>query len=173
MSATSAAAAAASISLPIPNGLSDTLPHPQSPWKVNFNLFNRVKSQLLNSSKPFSTCEVLNTDPEFSFILKYFENQRPPGYGIRRIVCIHNPAQTGSFESAIKTIDQEANNPIFSPKWNAEDLALERTQVIRRWQSLTDQFSPVEIVRTDRIDEYTKVSVLPLWHGSRDRKSVV
>src|SRR5882762_3488599 len=107
-------------SLPIPTNLKSTLPHPETPWNISSNLFNRLKTQ--PSNKPFKTCEVLNTEPEFNFILKYFEHQKPPGFSIKRIICIHNPAQTQVFEGTMKNIEQEATNHFFAPKWQQEEL---------------------------------------------------
>jgi len=72
-------------------------------------------------------------------------HQKPPKYGIRRIVCIHNPAQTQTFEGALKSIEYEAKNSFYSPKWSEEDLKEERVKVITRWKKQAEQFSPLEV----------------------------
>lgn len=98
------------ISQPFPNNLKSQLPNPGTPWNVSSSLFNRIQSQ--PSDQPFKLCEVLNTDPDFLFILKYFEHQKPPSYSIKRIVCIHNPDHTQVFEGTLKNQEREANNTI-------------------------------------------------------------
>lgn len=70
----------------IPQDLNTLLPNRQTPWNVTPALFNRLKAQ--TSDQPFKLCEVLSSDPETNFILKYFEHQKPAGYSIKRIVCI-------------------------------------------------------------------------------------
>jgi hypothetical protein len=129
-------------------------------------LFKRVQNY--TSDKSFKLCEVLNTDPELQFILKYFEHQKPPGYSIKRVVCIHNPDQTTFFEAGLKNMERESNNPVFAPKGKGEEPKADRARVLARWESQASQFSPVEIksLSSRGIDTCTKVKVLPLWHGS-------
>jgi hypothetical protein len=153
---------------PLPPNLKSQLPNPQTPWNVSSSLFHRIQSQ--PSDQPFKLCEVLNTDPDFLFILKYFEYQKPPSYSIKRIVCIHNPDHTQVFEGTLKNQEREANSPVFAPKGKDEEPKADRGRALVRWESQASQFSPVEIKSTNsrRSDTCTKAKVLPLWHGSSE-----
>src|SRR5262249_22177399 len=102
----------------------------------------------------------------------YFLHQKPAGYGIRKIKCIHNPNLTITFVSSLQNIDQEAAKPLFSPKWQEENLTPQRKHVIDRWQKLTAEFFPIEIQMHDRTDRVLRAKVLPLWHGSTEEKCV-
>jgi TPR repeat protein len=141
-------------------------PNPQTPWNFSEPLFERVQNY--TSDKSFKLCEVLPADPDLQFILKYFEQQKPAGYGIKRVVCIHNHEHTLMFESTLKNMEREASNPIFIPKGKAEEPQAERARVVARWESQAAQFSPVEIksLSSRGTDTCSKVKVFPLWHGS-------
>lgn len=149
----------------IPPDLNTFLPNRQTPWNVSSQLFDRIMSQ--NSDQPFSTCEVLSSDPEFNFILRYFEHQKPSGYGIKRIVYIYNPDHIQTFEGTFKNMEREANNPIFAPRGKEEEPRTERTRVIARWKKQAVQFSPVEVKssRSRGWDACSKAKVFPLWSG--------
>jgi hypothetical protein len=153
-------------SQPIPSNLKSQLPNPQTPWNVSPVLFNRLKAQA--SDQPFKLCEVLSSDPDFSFIFKYFEYQKPPGYSIKRIVCIHNPDQTGSFEFGLKNMERESSNPFFAPKGKDEEPKADRARALTRWEAQASQFSLVEIKSSNsrQPDTCSRAKVLPLWHGS-------
>ncbi|MBS0647808.1 MAG: hypothetical protein JSS10_01130, partial [Verrucomicrobia bacterium] len=155
-----------SSSQPFPPHLKSYHPHPQTPWNFSEPLFKRVQNY--TSDKSFKLCEVLNTDPELNFILKYFEQQKPPGYSIKSVVCIHNPDQTAFFEAGLKNMEREASNSVFAPKGKDEEPKAERARVLSRWESQASQFSPVEIknLSSRGTDSCTKAKVLPLWHGS-------
>jgi hypothetical protein len=154
-------------SAPLPSNLKGLLPHPSIPWNVSSPLFNRIKS-VTSDDTAFKSVEVLKTDPEFNFILKYFEHQKPSGFSIKRIVCIHNPDQTSFFEAGIKNMERECSNPVFAPKGKNEEPQADRARVITRWEAQVAQFSPVEIKSwaSRQPDIYSKTKVLPLWHGS-------
>jgi hypothetical protein len=153
-------------SQPFPPHLKSHHPNPQTPWNFSEPLFRRVQNY--TSDKSFKLCEVLNTDPELNFILKYFEHQKPSGYSIKRVVCIHNVDHTQVFEGTLKNQEREANNPFFAPKGKDEEPRTDRVRVLSRWESQASQFSPVEInsLSSRGTDTCTKVKVLPLWHGS-------
>ena len=150
---------------PLPPGLE--APIPKTPWNVTPGLFARIQSQPGDS---FTRCEVLPTDPEARFILHHFMHSKPHGYAIRKIYCIHNPAQTQTFEGRIKIIATEADNPAFAPKGKTETPQHERAQALQRWQACTTPFSPIKIEGPKRTDKFTEVKVLPLWHGSNQQK---
>ncbi|MBS0649280.1 MAG: hypothetical protein JSS10_08675 [Verrucomicrobia bacterium] len=155
-----------SSSQPIPNNLKPLLPHPQTPWNFSEVLFKRV--QAYTSDKSFKLCEILNTDPDLQFILKYFEHQKPPGYSIKRVVCIHNPDHTQMFESTLKNMEREVSNPVFAPKGKDEEPKADRARALARWEVQASQFSPVEIksMASRGTDTCIGAKVLPLWHGS-------
>jgi hypothetical protein len=150
----------------LPPHLKSHHPNPQTPWNFSEPLFKRVQNY--TSDKSFKLCEVLNTDPDLQFILKYFEHQKPPGYSIKRVVCIHNVDHTQVFEGTLKNQEREANNPFFASKGKDEEPITDRVRVLSRWESQASQFSPVEInsLSSRGTDTCTKVKVLPLWHGS-------
>ena len=57
---------------PIPAGLAARLLYPKTPWLVSEALFERIMKQASasqNSSKGFTTCELLTSDPEYDFEL--------------------------------------------------------------------------------------------------------
>lgn len=150
---------------PLPPDLNSLVPQCETPWNVSSPLFNRVSSQ--NSSQSFKLCEIVSSDPEFNFILKYFEYHKPSGYSIKRIVCIHNPDHTQVFEGTLKNMERECNNPVFAPQGKQEEPPAERARVLLRWEAQVAQFSPVKIKSPNRDpDLCVKAKVLPLWHGS-------
>lgn len=146
----------------------DLLPQPLTPWRLNMDLFNRI-SQKGSSDKTSKICEVLPSDPECQFILKYFMLNKPEKYAIKRVVCIHNPVDTVSFETGVRKLEQRCNDPTYSPAWRQEDFPSERAKVIERWKSFTEQFSPLEVAGLEggRTDPVSRAQVLPLWHGSK------
>jgi TPR repeat protein len=166
---------------PLPSNLKDTLAHPMTPWNISPELFQRIRSgekeKILAAApntppekKPYKTSEVLPTDSEYQFILKYFMHQKPANYSIKKAYCIHNPTHTAAFEAEVKNIDEEIENPVFKPKWREEDLPELREKTIARWKSLASQFAPVEVAcptaNPPRVDEFLRPKVIPFWHGS-------
>jgi hypothetical protein len=156
------------ISQPFPTNLKSQLPNPRTPWNVSLTLFGRIQAQA--SDQPFKLCEVLSSDPDFNFILKYFEHQKPPGYSIKRVVCIHNSVHTQVFEGTLKNMELECNNSVFAPKGKDEEPKADRARVLTRWEIQASQFTPVEIKSSNsrQPDNCSKAKVLPLWHGSSE-----
>lgn len=75
-----------SVSTPIPAGLAARLPHPKTPWLISQGVFERILKQGSAStaqSKTYTTCQVLSTDPEYDFVVKYFLHHKPAGYQSR------------------------------------------------------------------------------------------
>jgi hypothetical protein len=151
----------------IPVGLK--VPNPKTPWNVSDDLFQRLQNQPSNPQQPYKKCEVLPSDPEIEFVKEYFWHHKPNKYGIKKIYCIHNPDQTQNFESGIKAIEQEAENPVFKPKWKNEDLQQERENTIQRWKEATSQFSPFKIKSPKRTDKFEETKIVPLWHGTNQQ----
>ena len=155
------------LNLPLPEDFQ--APIPETPWHVSPQLGCRVRE--LNPQEPYQLCEVRPDDPEAAFVLRYFMHSKPHNYAIRKIHFIHQPDHTSSFESGIRTIEREADNPVFKPKAEANE-TLEvrqlRTRTIARWKRCTAPFSPVVINGpNNRTDSFNKAKVLPLWQGTR------
>mgnify|MGYP001377393839 CR=1 FL=1 len=152
----------------IPSNLKSLLPQPKTPWNVSSPLFERVSQQpWITSSEGkllYKKCELTPDDPECAFLLRYFNHQKPAGFGISRIYCIHNPSLTNSFQDQVDLIDKEADT--FKPEWDKEDNKAAREAVIERWKSQVNQFYPISIQKPTREDTYFNVRVLPLWHGT-------
>ncbi|NGX42785.1 MAG: hypothetical protein K940chlam7_01073 [Chlamydiae bacterium] len=156
-----------STTYPIPTSLKETLPFPTTPWKLNLDLFERVRKGGYTDMS-YKTCEVLPSDPEYAFVFRFFVHQKPPAFGIRRIICIHNPSHTKQFEGEIKNIEQEAEK--FPPQWKNDGEVPQREAVIKRWEVITNQFSPIQLKGSERTDALVRAKVLPLWHGSSEAK---
>jgi WD40 repeat protein len=152
---------------PFPENIKSSLPQPETPWQISPSLFSRIQSQTTNLA--FRVCEIVSTDPEYDFILKHFEHQKPPGFGIKRIVCIHNPTHTQVFEGSLKNMEQEANNPYFLPQGRNEEPRADRAKVLYRWHQQVALFSPVMVTDSQaRAEPCFNAKVLPLWHGSSE-----
>lgn len=158
---------------PISAGLAAILPHPQTPWLFSKRLFERIRKQESASSaqpKAFTTCEILSSDPEYDFMLKYFFHQKPPGYSIKRILIIHNIVQTRKFRRTLLEMDEEALK--LQPSWDEEDLKSERSTTMKRWQVCVAQFSPVELATRNKTKVLERAKVLPLWHGTSNPETI-
>ncbi|MGH2637978.1 MAG: hypothetical protein ACRDF4_01615, partial [Rhabdochlamydiaceae bacterium] len=98
------------------------VPNKNTPWHFSKDVFSKVSSKESSHSK----LEVLSSDPEFAFIYAYFHRYTPTNRAIKRIYCLHNPRQTSRFENNISTLEVEAINPVFKPRWTQENNASER-----------------------------------------------
>ncbi len=141
-----------------------------SPWLLSPSLFQRVRAPSAQKSLHHE-CEVLPSDPEWDFVNSYFFQYAPLTYSIKRVFCVHNPLQTEQFEASLVTMDGQAQNPVFSPKWQTEDPTGCRAKVIARWREFANAFSPVAVVRAgSRKEILSHVFVFPYWHGSNQEK---
>src|SRR5690349_2978273 len=98
-----------SVSYSIPPNLKRYLPQPDIPWLISPELFKRITSQPFQQEMQYRRCQILPSDPEFAFILEYFNHDKPPHYGIKNIYCIHTGSHTQAFESKIKNMELEAD----------------------------------------------------------------
>src|ERR1700733_4091131 len=119
-----------------------TVPCPETPWRVHSQTFAKL-SQTTNSS--YKTYTLTTADPEYVFVHRYFHAQQPTNRALKRIVCIHQPNQNALFEHYIPSMETEANNETFKPKWNKEDNASHRQQTMTRFGKMVSQFSPFSI----------------------------
>ncbi|MCB1118964.1 MAG: hypothetical protein KDK65_03295 [Chlamydiia bacterium] len=150
----------------IPTDLNRYCPDQGQPYNISPGLFNRATSAPFSACGQYRIADITSSDPEWAFILKYFEHSKPPGYGIRRAVVIHNPTFTDSFIAGIPYADSEAQNPTFKPRWNEMSESTQRSRTIERWKAQSNQFTPVKTKR----GIYQHVRILPLWHGTNSGK---
>src|SRR3984885_3071348 len=145
-----------------------TVPCPETPWRMHSQTFAKL-SQSTNSS--YKTYTLTTADPEYAFVYRYFHAQQPTNRALKRIVCIHQSRQNNVFENTIPSMETEANNETFKPKWHKEDNASHRQQTMTRFGNMVSQFSPFSIPWTNsRKESFKNVRVLPLWHGSDAQK---
>ncbi len=150
---------------PIPLTLPQTLPSPETPWKVNPQLLKRIDISTANSFS-LKTVQVIPSDPEFTFLQQYFMHSKPPGYGIKNIVCIHNPSHIAGFENGLIKLEQESQNSVFIPRGQEEDPKPERLVALDRWRRQVDLFSPIHVGNPGDATKLTRVKILPVWHGT-------
>ena len=144
--------------------------NPLTPWLLSDSLFQRVRAPSAEKTRHHE-CEVLPSDPEWDFVNAYFFQYASLVYSIKRVFCVHNPAQTEQFEASLINMDSQAQNPVFSPKWQEQDPTGCRAKVMARWREFAKAFSPVAVVRAgSRKDLLSRVSVFPYWHGSDQQK---
>ncbi len=141
-----------------------------SPWMLSDSLFHKVRAPSAQKNLHHE-CEVLPSDPEWDFVHSYFFQYASLTYSIKRVFCVHNPLQTEQFEASLVTMDGEAQNPFFSPKWPEEDPTGCRAKVVARWRESANAFSPVVVVRAGtRKETLSHVFIFPYWHGSNQEK---
>lgn len=140
------------------------LPHPDTPWLLNSNLFQRLQGQ--KTEHTYKKCEITSGDPEWNFILQLFNVQKPDNRSIAHAYCIHNAAHTQQFEGYLHSQEQQAEKSTFTPKWKQEDQAQLRETTINRWKQLTAPFSPF-ILPNKRQDKCSSTKIVPLWHGTQ------
>ena len=168
------AAVKASPSSTIPPNLASLFPFPRTPWRMSPELFKRMQKQASEVSgdkaKPFVACELSQSDPECAAVMRYFLEQKPQNYGIKSILCVHNPAQTQNFEGSLQLMEAGAKN--FPPTWRDEEPKLERANAMKCWDEQTRQFSPIEISSSKRTDKIVSCRVIPVWHGTNRAESI-
>jgi len=158
---------------PIPSDLPQLLHSAKTPWHISPSLFEKVRQQLNAEStkdKSYAVVSITNTDPEYAFVLRYFQHQKPPGYSIKSIRCIHNPDQTKGFESSFKGMEAAAK--AFPTGWQNEEPKAHRAKTIERWRTCVAPFSPFQVPSNNRVDKFVDVKVIPLWHGSKHVDSI-
>ena len=153
---------------PIPPDLKEKLSTPQTPWAISQVLFKRITEQSTPTHQRFKKCSLLSSDPEHAFVLRYFLEHKPVGYSISHVHCIHNRAHTQAFEAELTNMESEAKH--FLPRWSEEPHHDQRGEVIQRWQSCVNSFTPLEVSTAEGKETILTAKVLPLWHGSNDEK---
>ena len=149
----------------IPLDMRKELSDPHIPWGINKRIFNEMKSQ--GSASSYKKVQVLPTDTEWCFVCRYFHQDKPNHYGIKRVYCIYERHQQQAFELNLSSIEREATK--FKPKWCQEPRASQRAKSIERWKQSANVFSPFSTMELDgRRRSWEGVCVLPLWYGSSE-----
>jgi TPR repeat protein len=94
---------------------------------------------------------------------------------IQTIYCIHHGSLTTIFEHALLTQNLEAQKPVFTPHWRDEKdptVRSLRRQAHVRWTQAADRWSAqLKLPKSPtRKEALTHVKVMPLWHGSDQKK---
>lgn len=147
----------------IPSGINIHLSNPRKPWQISKAAYERMP-QGWGAGEMYKKWQLLPSDPECMFILKYFNHQKPSNYGIANIYFLHNPSHTQEFEGYLPKMDKRAET--FKPEWDKEDFVDERRGMIRRWKEQVKEYYPIAIQRSDREDVYANARVVPLLHGT-------
>ncbi|MBA3238894.1 MAG: hypothetical protein H0T62_11195 [Parachlamydiaceae bacterium] len=150
----------------IPQGLKETLPYPDSPWKFSDRIFSEMQQQPVSQDQSYKLLEIKNGDPEYQFILKYFDHSKPMNYHIKSVQCIHTPYLTDAFVSNLKKLETKE----FKPEIPNDAQYAHRQETLQKWEELTHQFYPIKVEGTKRAETLIKVRILPLWHGSSKPK---
>lgn len=157
--------ASAATTSPVPSGLIPS--NPSTPWHFSGSVFQRFSQQPAEGS--FKKVEIKTSDPEFAFVQRYFQHNQPSNRAIAKVYGVHNWAQTNAFEGSISSMEQEAANPVFAPKWESKSDPLKplRQKAHQRWTETVSLFSPFTVSQqTGRQRSYKHAKVLPMWHGS-------
>ncbi|MCB1116396.1 MAG: hypothetical protein KDK71_08000 [Chlamydiia bacterium] len=151
--------------VPVPQTLREQLPSPSIPWMLSQNLFARMHNKDETSPPSYRQTQILQDDPEWRFILEFFQHDKPHKYEIKAAYGIHNRRSQQTFEGYLSIINAEAQKLL--PSWQQEPQADQRKTCITRWKTSVQNFSPFKIKETDGREELIKhAKVLPLWHGS-------
>ena len=147
----------------IPLDIKKELSDPHIPWGINKRIFNEMKSQ--DATGSYKKVQVIPDDPEWRFVCRYFHQDKPNHYSIRKVYCIHERHQQQAFELNLSSIEREATK--FKATWHEEPRASQREKAIERWKQSVNIFSPFYTMETDgRRRAWKNVKILPLWHGS-------
>jgi hypothetical protein len=160
-----------------PVDLRSFLPPPaqDTPWLFSASLKKRLKDQA-GTYPLYNMCEIIQQDPEWEFILRYFEDQCPRNCSIARVYCIDNPMQIKRFEAGIAQQEVEGQNPLYAPRWKNPNPCSLRKKTIERWYELSDPYTSLTTVLDATTHTYipaTHTRVMPLWHGTKKSASNV
>ena len=72
--------------LSIPLDTKKELSDPHIPWGINNRIFNEMKSQ--DATGSYKKVQVIPDDPEWRFVCRYFHQDKPHQYSIRKVYCI-------------------------------------------------------------------------------------
>ena len=147
----------------IPLDMRKKLSDPNIPLGINKRIFNEMKSQ--DAKRGYKKVQVLPTDPEWRFVWRYFHQDKPNRYGIKKVYCVYESRQQQAFELNLSSIEKEAMD--FQPTWSQDPWASQRTRVIERWKQSANIFSPFSTMEADgNIRIWKNVKILPLWYGT-------
>ena len=150
----------------IPLDIRKDLSAPHIPWRINKRIFDEMKSQTTGN---YRKVQVLPTDPEWRFVCRYFHQDKPNHFGIKKVYCIDEKHQQQAFEFNLSYIEKETTN--FKPTWYNDPRASQRAKAIERWKQSANVFSPFFTMGAyGRRRTWKEVKILPLWHGSNSRE---
>ena len=129
---------------PIPPDIRKELSDPHTPWLINNRIFNEMKSQSINNYKKV---QVLPTDPEWSFVWRYFHHDKPNRYSIKKIDCIYERDQQRAFELNLPSIEIEAST--LEPE-EQYIYHTQREKTFERWKQIANIFSPFSNIVPER-----------------------
>ena len=149
----------------VPLDIRQELSDPHIPLGINKRIFNEMKSQDAKSN--YKKVQVLPTDPEWRFVWRYFHQDKPNRYNIKKIYCVYEQNQQQAFELNLSSIEKESTK--FKHMWHHKPSSSQRAKAIDRWKQSADIFSPFSTMAADGIMRTWKnVKILPLWHGSSE-----
>ena len=149
---------------PIPLNIRKELSNPHIPLEISKRIYNEMNSQ---NTKSYKKVQVLPTDPEWHFVWRYFHQDKPNNYNIKKIYCIYEKNQQQTFENNLSCIERETST--FKPTWYQEPRSTQREKAIERWKQSANIFSPFYTMETDRKKKTWKnVKILPLWYGGSE-----
>lgn len=146
---------------PIPIGLKRQLPNQEdSPWSLDPNASTGLSSV---PGKSYQTAILSPFDRESYFVQRYFQQDPPPGFGIKAIHVIHNNDLKKSFESALSPMEALAS--VFPPNWDTVEPKAVRKGAMERLGAMTREFTPFS--HQGKLQAIgSGVHILPLWHGT-------
>ncbi len=149
----------------IPPGLAASHTYPRSPWLFSKSLFERLKKlEAAEAPRTFTACTIERSDPEYNFVLQYFNHTKPAGRAIRSMRAIYNPGLTQGYVAMLRSI--EARAPKLRDTWKEEAPIAQREKTMKRWEAQVAQFSPIHIKSSKRTDVLTQTYNVPLWHAT-------
>ncbi len=147
----------------IPEDLKSLLPSPKNPLSVTQELLLKANLAYAYADMHSVKVEILPTDPEYAFVIGYFNHQKPPGMRIKTLHYLFDPTMQKKFEAEISNMEAEAKN------FNSNNLEETQTQAraiaLRKWKNQTNQFSPFYIKTEGHVKILRQAKILPLWQA--------
>ena len=153
---------------PIPVGLKNQLSRAEcSPWRVDATVSPKLK---VVPGKNYSTANLSPFHRDSFFIQRYFQQDPPPGFGIKAIHVIHNDDLQGAFESNLSSMEEVASSSSSSSSshWDSLEPKDARRNAMQRLATMTKEFSPFSHKREaqGQATRFENTRLLPLFHGT-------
>ncbi|MGE3920333.1 MAG: protein kinase, partial [Gammaproteobacteria bacterium] len=121
----------------------------KKPWHVGVKA---EKSHL----KPYQIIEAGKEDIEK--VLWAYQHHPVEGMDIGEVQVIVNPALEKGFEARLSLLQQRANQPAFAARWQEDNEAPVRKEVMDYGKALTVPYAA---------SDYPEVKLMPVWHGTK------